>query len=377
MFLLISTNLAYADVECNSEKNGTPTKCEIIQYLTVYLQTYNGLVENQKDLNTDQFFLYNKTFLIDIIIANYDYPDFTKEALKNDPALMPDGQVAFIFNKVEYDKSISNLDSKHEVRFKYRVNQTNRTIDDILFHRKRIRWLGANFFYRDYKDPVDYENRSIKTSKELENSEYFYYVLQNDFRFITPEVAVYSANDNYKSEYRDLLVQKARKIAEENSSYNLSFFQLFEHYKLMKEREDKGEYLKDIGLLQKDEQRFDELANNSGLSRELKEKYRTLPVPKKEIFGFEYENNFWFFLIFISSMIFATIVRVGLNYINNYKKNTKLEQLEKYFDMVSLPSIAVYFSSIIPFDLRGNVSVSAAIILIFLAFTFFVFKKST
>jgi len=76
-------------------------------------------------------------------------------------------------------------------------------------------------------------------------------------------------------------------------------------------------------------------------------------------------------------MIFATIFRVCLNYINNLKKNTKLEELEKYFDLVSLPSIAVYLSSIIPIDLRGNVSVIAAIILTFLVFTFFIFKKLT
>lgn len=339
LVLLFSTNLALAEFT-----NNTPNDSEIITYLNTYLHTYDILVNIQKDVNREDFFLYNKTLQIDIVVSEYERKGF-------------EGLVSFVFNKVKSNESI------------YRFYRTNRSPDEIILHHKpggdgsgttvEVWWEGL---YRDYWDDDDLKG----------NKEYFYYTLIINLERIKPEFAFAEAIFNFNEEYRDLIVKKTQKIAEENSFYENNYIELKEFNNLMHDRSRKGLYLDNRTLYKEDSLRFDELVIKSGLSEKEGEKYSILPIPKKEVLGIdgiEYKNNFYGYILpFFILMAVSTIFRIKLDKI-------KMETLEKYYDFISLPAIAVYFYAIKPFDIQFYEIF--IILLIFIMFTIFILEYET
>ncbi|MCK4797521.1 MAG: hypothetical protein KAT05_09080 [Spirochaetes bacterium] len=326
LILIISPNLTQAEV-VNTTIDGTLTNSEIKQFIEIYLRTYSFLANIQQDVDKASFDLHNKTFFIDTVISNQE-------------------QVAYVFNEVESETT------------KIGYYRTNETIGSILFPNI-FDLAGRNILYRH----ISIVNATIPDT-------FYYYVLQTDFKSIKPEFAESFALHHFMSEYRDLIVDKAKRFAKENTDYKICSERLYEQNLLIKDREKMGVYTKDPELFKKDDDRFFELAYECGINnKEQAERFRNLPFPKKEFLGIDgrnYENNLYGYIVpFFILMLLSTILRTKIEKI-------RIEFLEKYYDIISIPAIAVYFYAIKPFDIQ--IYESLIIILIFLVFTIFILR---
>lgn len=156
---------------------------------------------------------------------------------------------------------------------------------------------------------------------------------------LTPELARAMANDYFSQDTRESLVQRAKKIAEKNPIYKPFFKSFEEHNKLMKQREKDEVYLGDIDLFKEDIRIFDELATQSGLSKEEAMEYKRLPVFGKELLGYEYENNWYYSSFFILLIIVAYFFGNILERISLPKWG---EELYNYLSPIGIYAVSIY-----------------------------------
>lgn len=225
-------------------------------FLNEYISTYFTLVEIQSRYDKDLFYLYNKSLLVKIIISN-----------KTD--------AAYLF----YVTNESNS--------RLRIFETNDSLDKALYQGS-INVKGTILFQNLTLSGVNYP-----------------LIIQRDLEHTDPSSATSLAYETFLGEYRDMLVEQARKKAEENKALMDYYNELRNLKKQMDSRTKDGTYSNDLAIFKSDQRLFNELAKKCGLNDSDVEFYKSMQIPRKELFGtgIEYDNNWIYSIIFSAFFI--------------------------------------------------------------------------
>ena len=264
LFLLVFLLIFPLDVSHGSlVQDTTINKTNMLRaefFLDTYLQDYYTLVQIQDKCDKNSFILYNKSLLIDIIQSDRD-------------------EIAYLF----YVTNDSNT--------KLLFLRTNKSVNEELYNG-----------FISIRGPSVLNNLSL-------NGIHYPLILQNDQEHNQPDTATVLAYITFTGEYRDILVEQARKKAEKNKDYMIYYQRLNQLNDKMHKRSDDGTYLNNLTLLKLDYSSFNDLITKSGLSKGQADYYKTMPILRKELLGVEYHNNWYYSLLF--SILFIFLIFLG------------------------------------------------------------------
>ena len=269
-----------------------------------YLSTYYTLVELQCRYDKDSFYLYNKSLFVVLIQSN-----------KSD--------AAYLF----YVTNESNS--------KLQILETNKSLSDVL-----------------YQGILNIKGTFLLWNITLNNVHY-HLIIQRDLEHTDPNCAMSLAYETFLGEYRDMLVEQARKKAEKNNEYAIYYYKLRDLKKLMDDRTRDGTYLNNLTVFKSDQSLFNELVQKCGLNDSEAIFYKNMQIPRKELLGtgLEYDNNWLYSIIFLIIFSFAFILRYLINEnIKDDDQNSLISGIGTFIKEITYAGLLAVYWTNKPYD---------------------------